>query len=132
MLDLLHDSCTIWDIFQPDLVKKSSMTDYVAADFDQSAARGQLTYEMTDYVIDIWGDVALARFYLTYDYQAPNPTAGKGRITRWRRTIKSVDDEEFVESIPFRETAWYVKNVLLFKEAYGKIYGESQQGRSGR
>jgi ketosteroid isomerase-like protein len=81
MLDLLHETCTIWDIFQPQLVKKSSMTEYVAADFDQSAARGTLTYEMTDFVIDVWGDVALARFYLTYDYEAPNPTAGKGRIT---------------------------------------------------
>jgi len=81
MLALLHDSCTIWDIFQPDLVTKRSLTDYVEKDFDQSAARGALTYSMHDFKIDLWDDTALARFYLTFDYQPPNPTAGTGRIT---------------------------------------------------
>ncbi len=81
MLSLLHDSCTIWDIFQPDLVNKRSLQDYVQKDFDQSAARGKLTYSMHDFNIDVWDDTALARFYLTYDYQPPNPAAGTGRIT---------------------------------------------------
>ena len=81
MLELLHESCTIWDIFQPQLVDKASLETYVTADFDQSAARGKLTYEMHDFTIDIWDDTALARFYLTYDYQPPNPTSGTGRIT---------------------------------------------------
>jgi soluble lytic murein transglycosylase len=49
--------------------------------------------------------------------------AGNGRISKWRKSIRGVDDEEFVESIPFRETAWYVKNITLFKEAYEKLYG---------
>ena len=81
MLDLLHDSCTIWDIFQPALVTRSSLADYVRKDFDQSAARGRLSYAMSDFTIDVWDDTALARFYLTYDYQPPNPAAGTGRIT---------------------------------------------------
>ena len=81
MMGLLHDSCTIWDIFQPDLVNKASLQAYVDKDFDQSAARGKLTYSMDDFAIDVWGDTALARFYLTFDYQPPNPTAGTGRIT---------------------------------------------------
>jgi ketosteroid isomerase-like protein len=81
MLALLDDSCTIWDIFQPALVTKSTLTDYVAKDFDQSAARGKLTYSMDNFVIEVWDDTALARFYLTYDYQPPNPAAGTGRIT---------------------------------------------------
>ena len=81
MLELLHDSCTIWDIFQPDLVSKAEMSAYVEKDFGQSEARGQLSYEMHDYVIDVWDDTALARFYLDFDYQPPNPTTGHGRIT---------------------------------------------------
>ena len=81
MMALLDDSCTIWDIFQPALVTKGTLADYVEKDFDQSAARGKLTYSMDDFAIDVWDDTALARFYLTYDYQPPNPAAGTGRIT---------------------------------------------------
>ena len=81
MLALLHDSCTIWDIFQPDLVTKATLADYVEKDFSQSAARGALTYRQHDFRIDVWDDTALVRFYLTFEYQPPNPTAGTGRIT---------------------------------------------------
>ena len=81
MMALLHDSCTIWDIFQPHLVTKQDLQEYVKKDFDQSAARGLLTYSMRDFAIDVWDNTALARFYLTYDYQPPNPASGTGRIT---------------------------------------------------
>ena len=81
MMSLLHDSCTIWDIFQPHLVSKRDLAEYVKTDFDQSAARGKLTYSMHDFAIDVWDNTALARFYLTYDYQPPNPASGTGRIT---------------------------------------------------
>jgi hypothetical protein len=111
MMALLHDSCTIWDIFQPALVTKSSLTDYVAEDFDQSAARGKLTYSMEDFVIDVWGDTALARFYLTYDYQPPNPAAGTGRITVVLRRFPAgwrfvhVHEGQVPSGIPPLETA---------------------------
>ena len=81
MMALLHESCTIWDIFQPQLVNKATLETYVEADFDQSAARGALSYTMDDFKIDIWDDTALARFYLRYVYEPPGATSGTGRIT---------------------------------------------------
>ncbi|MBM3513806.1 MAG: nuclear transport factor 2 family protein, partial [Alphaproteobacteria bacterium] len=81
MLKLIHDDATIWDIFQPDLVTKRDMAAYIDRDFKQSAARGKLTYSMDNFVLSVWGDAAICRFYLSFDYEPPNPTKGTGRIT---------------------------------------------------
>ena len=81
MLELLHASCTVWDVFQPQLVDKATMTAYVDKDFKQSAARGKLTRSMGNYVIDVWGDTALVRFTGSYSYAPPNAISGKGRTT---------------------------------------------------
>ncbi len=81
MLDLLHPSCTVCDIFQPDLVTRREMEAYVEKDFSQSAARGQLTYHMFPMTTSVWGDAAICRFLLHFKYDPPNPAEGTGRIT---------------------------------------------------
>ena len=81
MLELLDEECTVWDIFQPDLVNKKSMKAYIDIDFRQSAQRGLLTYQMNDMYTTVWENSAICRFLMDFEYQAPNATKGVGRIT---------------------------------------------------
>jgi ketosteroid isomerase-like protein len=81
MLALLHPQCTVWDVFQPDLVTRRDMEDYVEDDFSQSAARGTLTHRMSDFVTTVWGDAAICRFKAYHKYDPPNPHEGYGRTT---------------------------------------------------
>lgn len=78
----IHESCTIWDVFVPDLLMGAAEKEkYYAADREQSQARGPLTLTIEDPVIDVWGDIGLARYYLNFDYRPPNATSGRVRIT---------------------------------------------------
>ncbi|MBP02112.1 MAG: hypothetical protein CMM25_04835 [Rhodospirillaceae bacterium] len=81
MLELLDEECTVWDIFQSDLVNKKSMKEYIDIDFQQSAQRGLLTYQMNDMYTTVWENSAICRFLMDFEYQAPNATKGVGRIT---------------------------------------------------
>jgi len=81
MLALLDEHCTVWDTFQPQLVAKQTIADYVARDFAQSAARGTLSHTMEDFVVDIWGDTALVRFTTRFSYAPPNAISRRGRTT---------------------------------------------------
>jgi ketosteroid isomerase-like protein len=81
MLELLAEECTVWDIFQPDLVNKKNMQKYIDIDFQQSANRGLLTYEMSKMHTTVWDNTAVCRFIMDFTYQEPNATKGAGRIT---------------------------------------------------
>lgn len=81
MLELMHPDCTVWDVFQPDLVTRRDMEAYVDRDFKQSAARGKLTHDMFNFVTSVWGDAAIVRFNTHFAYEPPNPISGKGRTT---------------------------------------------------
>ncbi len=81
MMACLAPQATIWDIFQPQLVSRIDLEKYVESDFAQSAARGALTMNMHDMLTTVWGDAAIVRFYLDYQYAPPNAIAGSGRIT---------------------------------------------------
>ena len=49
--------------------------------------------------------------------------AGRRPVSRWEKRFASLDEEEFIERIPYRETRGYVKLVLrnywIYKELYG-------------
>jgi ketosteroid isomerase-like protein len=78
----LHPDCTIWDVFVPDLIQgRANRDQYHAADQAQSQARGPLTLNTDSYVISVWGDTALARYYVRFKYEPPNAVAGVVRIT---------------------------------------------------
>ena len=62
MLALMHPDCTVWDVFQPDLVTRHDMEVYVDKDYKQSAARGKLTFRQFNFVTDTWDDAAICRF----------------------------------------------------------------------
>ncbi|RMF85411.1 MAG: hypothetical protein D6736_17335, partial [Nitrospinota bacterium] len=58
--------------------------------------------------------------------------AGTGRVNQWRKQISQRDWDEFVENIPFRETQWYIKNVLRNYHIYQKIYGQEKAEKMTR
>ena len=78
----LDDDCTIWDVFQPDLIRGPAERErFHAADQAQMQARGKLTLTVETPLIDIWGDTAVARYVLSFRYAPPNATEGTVRIT---------------------------------------------------
>jgi soluble lytic murein transglycosylase len=50
--------------------------------------------------------------------------AGSGAAARWRDRFRGLEEDEFVESIPFKETREYVKRVVRSYEVYRRVYGE--------
>ncbi len=47
---------------------------------------------------------------------------GEGSVTKWTKTFRTNDNDEFIENIPFDETRNYVKKVFRSYHLYGKIY----------
>ncbi|MCM0083457.1 transglycosylase SLT domain-containing protein [Geomonas sp. Red32] len=48
--------------------------------------------------------------------------AGSGNVNRWQKSLGDLPQDEFVESIPFRETREYVKKVATAMEIYKRLY----------
>jgi soluble lytic murein transglycosylase-like protein len=49
--------------------------------------------------------------------------AGPGRVRAWKKASRLAPEDEFLESIPFSETRFYVKRVLFFQSVYSSLYG---------
>jgi ketosteroid isomerase-like protein len=78
----LHPDCTVWDVFTPQLIQGKEERDrFHAADQAQAQARGKLTFSVDEPVTTVWGDTAVARYYLRFSYAPPNPAEGVVRIT---------------------------------------------------
>ncbi len=78
----LDDDCTIWDVFQPDLIRgPAERARFHAADQAQMQARGTLTLTVGTPLIDIWDDTAVARYVVSFRYEPPNAAEGTVRIT---------------------------------------------------
>ena len=88
MLKLLHPDCTVWDVFQPELVTRKEMEAYVEKDFSQSAARGKLTFKIFNFTTEVWENSAICRFNSYHKYASPNPHEGYGRTTCILRRFK--------------------------------------------
>ena len=48
--------------------------------------------------------------------------AGPGNVKRWQKSLAALPQDEFIESIPFRETREYVKKVVSTMELYQRLY----------
>ena len=69
-----------------------------------------------EYLRDYFGD----NLFLA----VPAYNAGEGNVGKWRRASGPVPTDEFVESIPIRETRHYVKRVLGTYQLYRVLYDE--------
>lgn len=49
--------------------------------------------------------------------------AGAAAVERWRRNLKGLKKDEFIESIPYQETREYVKKVYASAATYRQLYG---------
>ena len=84
--------CTIWDLFEPELVHGGSAAraSFRKKDMSDSVKRGPLSIEIESPLVDVWGDFAVARYYLDYEFKAPGAMKGRVRITTVARRIDGV------------------------------------------
>jgi soluble lytic murein transglycosylase len=67
----------------------------------------------------------VAQFGGTY-YALASYNAGENRVVRWKTERPGMDEDEFIDDIPFPETQNYVKRVLGIAEDYRRLYGEGE------
>jgi soluble lytic murein transglycosylase len=62
----------------------------------------------------------------TYDRSIPLTAAaynaGPNNVKRWQKNLAGLPQDEFIESIPYRETREYVKKVVSTMELYQRLY----------
>lgn len=81
--------CTIWDLFEPQLVVGGSAAraEFRKKDMADSQQRGTLHIHIEEPLVDVWGDFAVARYYLDYEFEPPGALSGRVRITTVARRI---------------------------------------------
>jgi soluble lytic murein transglycosylase len=57
-------------------------------------------------------------------YALASYNAGESRVVRWKAERPGLDEDEFIDDIPFPETQNYVKRILGTAEDYRMLYGE--------
>ena len=57
-------------------------------------------------------------------YALASYNAGENRVVRWKAERPGLDEDEFIDDIPFPETQNYVKRILGTAEDYRMLYGE--------
>ena len=70
---------------------------------------------MTSYDTILLGSSANALTAAAYN-------AGGGNVKRWQKSYGALPQDEFIESIPFKETRDYVKKVATAMALYQKMY----------
>ncbi len=65
----------------------------------------------------------LVRHYGGVHYALATYNAGPSRVSRWISERPSIEQDEFIDDIPFPETQNYVKRILGTAEDYRRLYG---------
>jgi soluble lytic murein transglycosylase len=63
-------------------------------------------------------------------YALASYNAGENRVVRWKSERPGIDEDEFIDDIPFPETQNYVKRILGTAEDYRMLYGPGGEGRA--
>ena len=58
-------------------------------------------------------------------YALASYNAGESRVVRWKAERPGLDEDEFIDDIPFPETQNYVKRILGTAEDYRRLYTEA-------
>ena len=88
--------------------------------------RGFTTASLTNPEINIrlgtlYFSELVAKFGGTY-YALASYNAGDSRVVRWKEERQDLDEDEFIDDIPFPETQNYVKRILGTAEDYRRLY----------
>jgi soluble lytic murein transglycosylase len=59
-------------------------------------------------------------------YALASYNAGENRVVRWKAERPGLDEDEFIDDIPFPETQNYVKRILGTAEDYRLLYGSGE------
>jgi soluble lytic murein transglycosylase len=59
-------------------------------------------------------------------YALASYNAGESRVVKWKSERPGLDEDEFIDDIPFPETQNYVKRILGTAEDYRRLYGSGQ------
>ncbi len=62
-------------------------------------------------------------------YALASYNAGENRVARWKTERRGMEEDEFIDDIPFPETQNYVKRILGTAEDYRNLYGPDGEGR---
>src|SRR6185312_9984288 len=57
-------------------------------------------------------------------YALASYNAGENRVVRWKAERPGMEEDEFIDDIPFPETQNYVKRILGTAEDYRHLYGD--------
>ena len=57
-------------------------------------------------------------------YALASYNAGENRVVRWKAERPGLEEDEFIDDIPFPETQNYVKRILGTAEDYRRLYGD--------
>ena len=57
-------------------------------------------------------------------YALASYNAGENRVVRWKAERPGMEEDEFIDDIPFPETQNYVKRILGTAEDYRRLYGD--------
>ena len=71
------------------------------------------------------------KFQGTDSLVAASYNAGPHRVKAWLASFGFLDQDEFIEHIPFVETRNYVKRVLSNMSVYAQLYGQNSKNFSG-
>ena len=63
-------------------------------------------------------------------YALASYNAGDTRVVKWKAERPALDEDEFIDDIPFPETQNYVKRILGTAEDYRRLYGTGTVSRS--
>ncbi len=72
----------------------------------------------------------IQQFGGTY-YALASYNAGENRVIRWKAERPGMEEDEFIDDIPFPETQNYVKRILGTAEDYRRLYGDGAAGQPG-
>lgn len=96
------------------------------------AQRAGLRSPATQALYDPGTNIELGSYHLAWlktRYEGQTPlaiaayNAGEHRVDRWIREAQNMPTDVWIETIPFRETRNYVKNVLAFRHVYAQRLG---------
>jgi soluble lytic murein transglycosylase len=89
----------------------------------------QLTIPQTNVRLGTLHFSRLVRQFGGAHFALASYNAGENRVIRWKAERPGMDQDEFIDDIPFPETQNYVKRILGTAEDYRILYGRGGPGR---